>query len=251
MPEAESFSTRGVFNGFPSCLKKVDVSEFDYWTTFSGYNKDSGGSPSQASIDQSLQLAGKMFWNLYRVTCNIGSSNFPDDYITEIIVNGVDEHSDPQPPPPPPPIEPKDRVCGGVWSTPGNTEPNLATLDLSETGFVRMYDGDTIEANFVGYGSRILDWTDLLGDQAQINTGFIDLLNDPQSMLGGYGNDPEPFGYTSEFAYIQRGGIHFLWYGVVFGDVNVFVDSDTLRAWAELNGNIEAEAQILDFEFWT
>ena len=265
MPEATPFSTNGVYNGFPSCFEKVDVSEFEYWTTFSGFNKDSAGSPTQSQIDQSIQLAGKLFWNLYRVTCDIGFVNNEFfDTITEVIINGGDATGfDPEPDP----IQPNERVCEGVLTRGGNTSPYLADVNLSQggssttAGFARMYDGDTAnEANFVGIGSGKIDWAGGVSrgyDLAPIAMWIIDLFIDPMSFLGGYSNDEVASGNTYEYTYVELEGIHFLWLGSIRDDSQLgpgfttHIDSATLRAWLEDDGVVTDQAQITGLEFYT
>ena len=229
MPVAIPFSTNGAYNGFPSCFQKVDVSAFDKWTTFSGFNKDSVGSPTQSQIDQSIQLAGKLFWNLYRVTCETGDVSIPSSILSEVIVSGWDAFSlEPEPDP----IEPVGRVCEGSI-TRGGGEQILADVGLGLGGqfttaaFARFYNGDTTdEANFVGIGSGKIDWADGVTrgfDLAPIAMWIIDLLLenvDPQSFLGGYSNDDigSGNGYTYEYTYVERDGINFLWLGSIVDD---------------------------------
>ena len=126
MPIAEPFSTNGAYNGFPSCFDKVDVSGFDFWITASGYNKDdSAQAPTQSQIDQSLQAAGKLFWNLHKVTLD----TFYDEWsFSELSIE-----------------EPNKRICGD--GSRGEVKTDLNTfvkviVDLSQTsGIQRFYNG--------------------------------------------------------------------------------------------------------------
>jgi hypothetical protein len=269
MPVAQPFTTDGVYNGFPSCFPKVDVSVFAKWTTFSGYNKDDSDAltaVTQAQIDQSLQLAGKLFWNLYRVTCDTGNVSIPASILSEVIVSGWDAFSlEPEPDP----IEPVGRICEGVITRGGDLQPILADVGLGQGGpfttaaFARFYDGDTTdEDNYVGIGSGQIDWADGVSrgyDLAPIAMWVIDLVIDPQSFLGGYSNDDIGIGngYTYEYTYVEREGIHFLWLGAIVDDsvlgpgVVTQVDSETLRAWLENSGDVEDQAQITGLDFYT
>ena len=71
MPIAQKFKALGAGNGFPSCVGKLDVSDYDYWTTLSGVNKDNPDA-SPELIQESLELAMKLFWNLNGVTGTLG-----------------------------------------------------------------------------------------------------------------------------------------------------------------------------------
>lgn len=83
MPTATPFAALGKGNGFPFCLGRVDVDDFDYWTTLGGYNKDSEeitGTALEESINESLIQAMKIYWNLYAIngTCFIEGSDTED-----------------------------------------------------------------------------------------------------------------------------------------------------------------------------
>ena len=81
MPTATEFTALGAGNGFASCLSKVDVDDYDYWTTLSGVNKDSPAT-SDALILESLKLAMMIYWNLESISCSADA--FPVD-----LVNGL------------------------------------------------------------------------------------------------------------------------------------------------------------------
>ena len=89
MPTATPFTALGRGNGFPFCPTRVNVSSLpsnDIWTTLSGWNSSSIGTPSQASIDESRRLAMKLFWNGYSISGNSSysskslSASFPLSY---------------------------------------------------------------------------------------------------------------------------------------------------------------------------
>ena len=251
MPVAYPFSTLGKLNGLSGCVPKVDVTPYDYWITASGYSKDdfdASVAVTQDQIDQSLHAIGRLYWNLYRVTCATGLVSIPSSMLTEVIVSGWDAPIDPIQPDP---IQPKDRVCRGPMTRGGDTYPNLGDVslclesrpwsDFSETlpAFARFYKGDTTdEENFIGFGLGKITWNSqdphLIAPIAQ---WYIDVFIDPQSFLGGYADDTVGSGRKKEFAYVERGGIYMLWLGVISDDsplgpgITTHVDSDTLRAW--------------------
>ena len=89
MPEVAPFTFEGLYDGFPVVFlpthqarnkmypftDDTDVSDYDYWTTFSGVNKENVGSLSpeqlQAKIAESHELACAWFWNLYKVNVDV------------------------------------------------------------------------------------------------------------------------------------------------------------------------------------
>ncbi len=249
MPVAQPFTTNGVYNGFPSCFPKVDVSEFDFWTTFSGYNKDSGGEPTQKQIDQSETLAGKLFYSLEKVTTATGDVDLLG---IEMVVNGEDlDFGDPIPPS----IEPEDRSCGGSLSSQGEEfDPYFGRIDqILISGFARMYDGDTAEeGNFIGYGSGLLDWLDVAPIETNAFDGFV---VDSFSGLGGYSEGEEFSGRDSVYAYTEIEGIHFLWAGIANDSsttgFDTVIDEEELSATILNGATIYQQAQITGLEFWT
>ena len=64
MPTATPFNALGRGNGFNKCFGNLSVDNFDYWTTFSGVNKNSP-SASKSEINESLAIATQIHWNLY------------------------------------------------------------------------------------------------------------------------------------------------------------------------------------------
>ena len=260
MPIAYPFSTLGKLNGLPGCVPKVDISNFDHWITASGYSKDDFDAAidvTQEQIDQSLHKIGRLYWNLYRITCLTGILSNPNSTLTEVIVSGWDATQDP--PPPPDPVQPKDRVCGGVLTRGGNTAPNLGDIDLRlDTGFSRMYNGSTDdEANFIGYGGAFIDTAYSIDPTGTIATWYLPVGGDPASHLGGYSTDNFSGGVIYEYAYVDIQGIHFLWLGRVDDpgsvdpDWDQGVDSETLRAWfRHIPTDTTEQAQITGLEFW-
>jgi len=239
MPTADKFSTNGAYNGFPSCFDKVDVSEFDFWITASGYNKDdSAQAPTQAQIDQSLQAAGKLFWNLHKVTLD----TFYDEWsFSELSIE-----------------EPNKRICGD--GSRGEVKTDLNTfvkviVDLSQTsGIQRFYNGATTdEANFIGYGFGLIDLeAGIYQADSTISTSADDLdVTHSLVWLGGYGMDYDT-GHTDVYEYVERGGIHFLFAGHAQGSW-AEVDAETLMAKTSnfQNDAIYTKAQITGLEFWT
>lgn len=75
MPDAEPFTALGRGNGFPFCISRVNVDDYDYWTTLSGFKKTNTGNPTQAQIDESLQIASRLWWNSYQWAGNVSSSS--------------------------------------------------------------------------------------------------------------------------------------------------------------------------------
>jgi len=246
MPEAAPFSTDGVYNGFPGCFEKVDVSSFDFWTTASGHKKDAVGSPSQASIDKSLQLVGKLFWNLYRLEldCLIISGINP---VTELIIDGDFDQAGA-------PIQPVERICSGSVTTLGEQFVNEVSVvaDLRQgigIGFSRMYDGDTTdEDNFIGYG---------LGKAAFATDKSIDIyvyegIYDASLSLGGYTLDETDGGRSWNYTYIEMDGIHMVFVGAGGGGgVSTAFTQDPPATVVTSGTTVIAQAEITSLEFYT
>jgi len=89
MAIATEFTALGGGNGFPSlqfARQKVDVSDYDYWTTLSGWSKVStpaNDTAKKESIEKSRRLAMKIYWNLYSMNTTIDSSYTSGNTIDE------------------------------------------------------------------------------------------------------------------------------------------------------------------------
>jgi len=154
MPETTKFFSDGMGNGFPFCLKKEDVSGYDYWTTLGGYNKnDADALIEPTGIAESLEKAMKLYWNY-----NGHSVEFADlspETLTIDIEQGVFENGSDAAP-----FEPRDRICKtSGWDFDQTNYPDDDGI-LININPIRMYNGSTDdEDNFVGYG--IFGWADV------------------------------------------------------------------------------------------
>ena len=256
--QATPFQVLGTGNGFHKCVEKVDVSVYQHWTTFSGFNKTTGGVPTAQSIGESRQAAINMYWNLHRVTVDTDNVAFQT---TEIIVNG--EYTDEFTTPTPEPVKPKDRNCrGNLWSfhQVDYSQNGSINLDLNQyftepAGIVRMYDGDiTDETLFRGYGSGVVD--DAYNEYAPIETFTNDgIAADVYASLGGFGNETVVSYWTSKYEYIVLNGIHFLFVGLAGKPEPswsaIVTGGTTLKAEVrDADGNFWMKAQITGLEFY-
>lgn len=156
MPTATPFTALGRGNGFPFCPQKVNVTDYEIWTTFSGVT---GLTATDAEIAESLRLAMLFYWNSYKL--NILAS-FDDGQGNTALVesfNSVDDAKEDStfPPVAVSELSPSSRVCrydffgkfedaGGVFNTSvgGSCYPD---------GIVAMYAGDVGDYDkFIGYG---------------------------------------------------------------------------------------------------
>lgn len=208
MPTATPFTALGSGNGFPFCLPKVNVADrgdgspYDYWTTLSGWSKVStpaDDAAKAASIVESLQLAMKFFWNLYKVnvTTNTSSSDGSQDYsVSGVIVE----------------LEPNERTCLLYPFVVKEVDPEDRVLRVAivstRPSIVRLYNGITSdESNFVGYGAYTFDGTDAF---RPIMT-YADLGGRAKVSLGGYGDDEGLDNYYNyDYTYIEIDGLHFV-----------------------------------------
>jgi hypothetical protein len=241
MPIAQKFNADGVGNGFPTCLTKVDVSEYDYWTTLSGVSKDSPAT-SDALIAESLQLAMKLFWNFngcsadtagdgggfdpfsYSVTIDM------DDGIYDLLnFQGYGFSSDEN-------KTPRERVCYHSYGA------YYGDLDLGvEIDIIRMYNGvTTSEDNFVGHG---------VGGYAAGFTGrYIDLT------LSSY-YDPDT-DITEVHEYVIVDDLHFVaggWSSISTTPTDPVITSDesSVTASTSNGANLDEVSTIRLLDFYT
>jgi hypothetical protein len=197
MPEAESFNALGVGNGFTTCLNKVDVSGYDYWTTLSGVNE---GAPttSDTLIADSLRKAMKLFWNFNGCSGlneGIGPASIPFSYTLIIdmddgdydsvsfhkIAGGSDSENK----------TPVERVCYDSFRAFA-----ILTSFFAGVSIIRMYNGVTTdEGNFVGYG---------------VDEGVIQALGvDAEFYLTGW-VDGDDTSLDDELVYVTIDGFHLI-----------------------------------------
>lgn len=195
MPTSTSFTALG---GFPFCPTKVDVSDFDKWTTLGGNKK--GGSVTETG--KGLAEAMKLFWNLNGVS---GEMNDDGDITSFLIdMEGEDydrtswfDLSDP--------VEresnvnktPPERVCYSRFLASDFNEEDFEDPSLNMRAIIiRMYDGDEDdEDNFVGYG---------------VSGGAFDIIH-LQSFIDisliSFGYDP---GVSGKAQYVEFAGMNFV-----------------------------------------
>ena len=147
MPVATPFTSFGsisftnpsaaLFTGFPDCLDELDVTSYEWWTTFSGVNKNNPVT-SDKLIQESLVLAMKLYWNGYSLDAlSDGTYNGSPFTVEDIDVSSSTYN------------EPKSRACGTAYEDLSDNDPD-GSANLSLRFFKpkkMMYDGD-----FVGYG---------------------------------------------------------------------------------------------------
>jgi len=190
MPTSTSFTALG---GFPFCPTKVDVSDFDKWTTLGGNKK--GGSVTETG--KGLAEAMKLFWNLNGVSGSIYDDSFTidldaGDYDASSWVKIVDPpetESDVN-------KEPNERVCYSLWGATNGEDPDdFESPYVGMRGnIIGMYDGDTDdEDNFVGFGSSAF---------SAVYEGLFSAL-----VLRAYFDDPAD---TGSVEYIEFAGMQFV-----------------------------------------
>lgn len=174
MPTATSFTALGRGNGFPFCPTKVDVSGFTNWITLGG---STSRNPPASEINQSLENAMKLWWNLYSMTgsfsCALTNSEKGNISVSatnhELILKRSGESDS---------LVPIQRACRGTETSAFVSNLSSTFTDKEETDdgaggrdqkvegnliigsanfIVRMYNGSTDdEDNFVGYGARLV-----------------------------------------------------------------------------------------------
>ena len=220
MPTATQFNALGKGNGFPFCLDKIDVSEYDYWVTLGGFKKTDSGSPTQLQINNSFTNAMKLFWNINKLEGSVTdeeSSNYPGEYTIKdldidaedygsLTVNSSDfsnYHSST--------FEPKDRVCAFNFvvsktevDSPSEGDGGLNFyLNMTPAAIYRMYNGVTTdEDNFIGYGCNLVDALAFAEDVYFMLTSADEFIDDDE---------------VSQAEYVTLGGIDFVASAYAFG----------------------------------
>ena len=160
MPTADKFTALGAGNGFSSCLTKQNVlerrsdqGEYYQWTTLSGFNKDSGGMPTEQQITDSFVLAMKLFWNIYEIRGSAAASEtYPDPNGWSVSAQLTNASTT---------DEPNTLACEQRnnfydQDSDDSGDPYYYSVEVSigcNIGPIRMYKGDTTdEDNFIGYG---------------------------------------------------------------------------------------------------
>ena len=159
MPTATKFMALGAGNGFRQCPGRINVDNYDRWTTLSGWSKEnepSGEAAKAESIAQSRANAMSLYWNHNRVIGNAsstlnsgGSETITVTDATAGVYNFTPDSSTRDP------VPPKDRVCRNPSLSAQEikvmvSRPSAKCYFQSFTQHIsRMYyNGD-----FIGYGS--------------------------------------------------------------------------------------------------
>ena len=240
MPIAQKFKALGAGNGFPHCLDKVDVSNYDYWTTFSGFNKNSGGSPTEQQIADSLTLGMKVFWNLHKMNATIVAVPAGRDLTDVTVVETFSDQASDE-------LTPINRVSKVDIFSRNRLDNNNNTIAVKE-GVVRMYLGD----EFIGYGGRV---------RFPSQSFCADALNfsgvKARVFLGGYGDISTPStDRLDDYAYITIGGVSYVCnatattLAAIPGFYTASVDAANLTA-SCATSNASSVSTITGFEFYT
>ncbi len=249
MPVATQFTTKGARNGFNfsegpgsqigSCFRTINVTDFDYWITASGYSKnDEATEPTDQQINDSFVNATKFYWNLNSTNfrgISIIETTLDSRQVDENIENRVIKFADVGNTNPIiigdyPVAEPRDRICYNSvepeilqrFSDGGSQVDSLSNIFVRPVEFVHNTHG------FIGYG--ISDdtgdpWfvrTTMTGvDLRMTLTSFIE--DEQDSSLWGENVTRTGFLDTKNFDFIQLGGIHMIQHSYI----EVRNDSDT------------------------
>lgn len=217
MPTATPFTALGRGNGFNKCFGSLSVDNFDYWTTFSGVNKNSPNA-TEAEINESLAIATQIHWNLYyygfsasqSVTTLKPQDGDPFPYLarpwqasgmastslSNYDTSGTIYEK-----------VPMERVCGGEWPasrliTDDESDPNdpfdpykavsSSRFSITSSKITKMY----YQGEFVGYG----------GSNNLMNVFTrIGLANDSSVRIAGYlANAPSGDDYNQAYVTIPN-----------------------------------------------
>lgn len=222
MPVAEPFSFRPKDGAYPSCIKRVDVLDYnatgepaERWTTFSGWSEEEEPTDQAAkdeSIAESLILASKWYWNtakLYGSCSHNGNSlGLEAQEITDGVLVGSNAYDDI--PEDEKYTQPKERVCIITLTRKyGESEEwGSSTVGQINRQLLALYKGDiNDDDNFIGYAASVV--STLGGSQtgfyaqafAKAGVGLGGIL---QKELG------EENLFREEYAYVEYDGMHFV-----------------------------------------
>jgi hypothetical protein len=146
MPVAEPFSTRGLGNGLPFCIRKIDVSGYTYvapmtldqavnlYYNLSGFNFTDGGFQGTYTDEVNPENSG-----------NTDFTTAPSGHGEVTTENPFDDDFS----------EPKERVCGFGENIYWNVDGQFANAQarVLDSPIFKLYDGDIDdESNHLGYG---------------------------------------------------------------------------------------------------
>ncbi len=243
MPTADKFTFIADDYGATG-LSRTDVSGKDAWTTLSGFNKNSVGSPTESQINESRRLAWKLFLLNYSctLTASATDTNFPDAVISGINVDNdliANTIADP----------PKRLLYQSAGSSKVvNNIVNIVQANFLGTRPRRLYNGDiTNEANFVGYGSGGARSYAL----CQIGVSEVDLSSFVTTFLV---NDPDVKKFS--YAYVNFEGFHFVCEARAIGSIGVTLTSNAASLTAGTSEVLEGRTiatftQINSASFYT
>lgn len=244
MPASPTFTwTDKHYTGLPFSTESVDVDSLTYWTTLSGYNKDSGADVTDEEILESRALAVKWWWLLHKVTftgsCSYtsgnygsGSASLPGTATTVTYgIDDIDEFLTPTQ------VEtgvfsPEDRHCLlSRFSTPEGHKYNFTEIvdngsppaeltaycfgSYNSNGVDSIFKSFFLDGEFVGIGFRPIDNT-LTQFLTSNPLSLITQVRDPTiyalAALGGaFGVTPPP---NSSLAYTSVSDGADTWHGV-------------------------------------
>tara|TARA_R110000803_G_C11979749_1_gene320610 strand:+ start:2055 stop:2774 length:720 start_codon:yes stop_codon:yes gene_type:complete len=238
MPTATPFTALGEGNGFPFCPARVDVDTFDYWTTFSGFNKNSTGSPSEQDIFDSLTLGMKLFWNLHEMSATAEVSFPTGNDIADVILTAPQNTN---------PLKPSERICGNILTSSKASGSNRLTIYIR---IGRMY----LNGEFIGYGldrsaeRRPFSSRAISGGGVYANVylgGYIQFYTTPVA------------GREDDFAYVTLGGVSFVCIANAATSTDFSTSTDasgmtaSCLATSGSSAGDEAEVAITALDFYT
>ena len=257
-PIATPFTALGAGNGFPECINTVWVGWSDYWTTLSGFNKNSTGSPTQASIDESFRMAMNLYWNLHEftLTCShTAAFDQPAASFDKLIIgdDNVAEFEG---------LQPVKRACydfSTQFSRYILSRYNVAEAQSNWTrasgrlGIFAYYDTRGLLGYSANSSSVSLNVNaSLLGVRSSINPlAGVNLTGNVRTAV----IDPAP--YLQNYAYVELDGMHFVGqaYASDGQDDSATIDAANLtaectRATYNPAGSVTVEASITALNFY-
>lgn len=209
MPTADKFEALGMGNGFPFCPQRLDVENWEHWTTLGGTNKNNISSLSEnqkkLNITESLKKAMELFWLSYNleVTFNNGdvTVRLEQKPSERVCVTGLNKEQGTNT------IDDSDLV-----------DSTVPTDDDSNTNFVNFYPYPIKSfysgGEFIGYGASALGNTAFESNFIHAATLFLNIAGSCRVLLGGATNDYAATSSSdiSDIAYVTFAGLDLVCY---------------------------------------
>lgn len=192
-------------NGMTECVTsdflRLNVNDYDYWTTLSGVNKNNYTSPDAGDISASLRKCQELFWYFYAVQTTATAQRSDVDSGGEASMSEIPVEGDY--------AQPRDRVCETSLVNLVRTYPTETPSIISCRGVIgfrlfELYNGDISDySNLIGYSLGNLG-TSIFELESNMNFGRAGVK------LYSVADEGSSSSFDYEHEYVSVNGFHFL-----------------------------------------